>query len=106
MGLPIRNGPAASRKLGMRFIEDDPIESEFIQSWDKVQQIYKSDYDSHLKFIVLRFLAALRRAGYGRKLRAGQSMHSLLLSPRRQRFASTGRMRRRDPILVALGNLT
>src|SRR6516165_9054971 len=86
MGLPIRNGPATSRcrprKVGMRLrtIEDDPIESEFIQSWDKVQQFYKSDYDSHLKFIVLRFLAALRRAGYDRKLRAGQSMDSLVLS--------------------------
>ena len=62
----------------------DPVESEFIQSWDKVEQFYKNDYDSHLKFIVLRFIASLRRAGYDRKLHAGQSMYCLVLSRSRR----------------------
>jgi hypothetical protein len=60
--------------------KDDPLEREFIQSWDQVQRFYKTDYDSRLKFIVLLFIAALRRAGYDRKLRAGLSMYNLVLS--------------------------
>ena len=62
----------------------DPLEPEFIQSWEQVQQFYRSDYNSWLRSIVWRFIAVLRKAGYDRKLRAGQSMHSLVLSRSRR----------------------
>ena len=64
--------------------EDDPVEREIIQSWDKVERFYKSDSDFPLKFIVLRFIASLRRAGYDPELHAGQSMYSLVLSRSQQ----------------------
>ena len=70
-----------------------PIEREFIQSWDIVQQFYKSVYDFRLKkFIVLLFIATLRRAGYDRKLRAGLSVYSLYLTRSR-------RYRPNDPLV-------
>jgi hypothetical protein len=62
----------------------DPLEREFIQSWDQVQQFYRSHYNSRLQGIVLLFIAVLRKAGYDRKLRAGQSMYSLILSRSRR----------------------
>ena len=65
--------------------KDDPLEREFIQSWDKAQQFYRSFDNSPLrKGIVLLFIAALRRAGYDRKLRAGNSLYSLMLSRSRR----------------------
>jgi hypothetical protein len=60
---------------------DDSLQREFIQSWDQVQQFYRSfDNSWWMKGIVLLFIAALRRAGYDRKLRAGNSLYSLILS--------------------------
>ena len=51
----------------------NPVEGEFIQSWDRMEEFFDSKY-FRLKRRVLPFLAELRRAGYERKLRAGQSM--------------------------------
>lgn len=66
--------------MRLRTIEDDSIESEFLQSWDGVQQFYRSHLHSWRKCLVLLFIASLRRAGYDRKLRAGHSLYSLVLS--------------------------
>ena len=61
----------------------NPVEGEFIQSWDRIEQFYGSEYFP-LKGLVLPFLAELRRAGYDRKLRAGSSMWTFILSRSRR----------------------
>ncbi len=60
-----------------------PIEGEFIQSWDRIEDFYKEDW---CKFSdsVLALIRAMRDAGYDRLLRAGQSMSSLGLSRARR----------------------
>jgi hypothetical protein len=68
----------------------NPVEGEFMQSWDRIAQFYDSNKfpPRHLvlpsKDFVLPFIAELRRAGYDRKLRAGQSMWTLVLSRSRR----------------------
>jgi hypothetical protein len=64
--------------------DGNPLEEEFIQSWDYIQNFYKSHYNSWLKGIVLLFIAALRRVGYDRKLRAGQSLFTFVVSRSRR----------------------
>jgi hypothetical protein len=61
----------------------NPVEGEFIQSWDRMEQFYGSEHFP-LKRLVLPFLAQLRRAGYDHKLRAGQSMWTFVLSRSRR----------------------
>lgn len=60
-----------------------PVEGEFLASWDWIQGFY-----DELRFPgrqpALLFLAALRAAGYDRKLRAGQSLWSLIVSRSRR----------------------
>jgi len=57
----------------------NPLEGEFIQSWKMVERFYDDEYFP-LKGLVLPFIAELRRAGYDRKLRAGQSLWTLIVS--------------------------
>ena len=72
----------------LRTHKNDPLEREFIRSWDGIQEYYRriSPRDRLIftpwrtKGLVLRFIAALRRAGYDRKLRAGQSLYDFTLS--------------------------
>jgi len=61
----------------------DPVEGEFIKSWDWMQQFYEDD-SFPMKTAVLTLIAQLRNAGYDRKLRAGQSLWSLIVSRSRR----------------------
>ena len=61
----------------------DPVEGEFIKSWDWMQQFYEDD-SFPMKEAVLTLIAQLRNAGYDRKLRAGQSLWSLIVSRSRR----------------------
>lgn len=60
-----------------------PIEGEFISSWNRIEQFYDSEYFPPKSF-VLQFIRQLRRAGYDRKFRAGQSLWALMLSRSRR----------------------
>lgn len=60
-----------------------PIEGEFIESWDFIEQFYRQDW-CKVSDAVLEMIAEMRRAGYDRLLRAGQSMSSLGLSRSRR----------------------
>ena len=65
--------------------EGRPVEGEFLCSWDWMERFYRDD----LKALsgsapMLQLLSQLRQAGYDRSLRAGQSMHILILSRSRR----------------------
>lgn len=60
-----------------------PVEGEFQLSWDSVQEFYRT-LGRKLKGPTLSFIEAVRRAGYTRLLRAGQSMFTLVVSRSRR----------------------
>jgi len=61
----------------------NPVEGEFLESWDETEGVYSGSRFPP-KDLVLPFIADLRRAGYDRKLRAGQSIWSLVVSRSRR----------------------
>ncbi|MDF1662457.1 MAG: hypothetical protein P1V97_11840 [Planctomycetota bacterium] len=67
----------------------NPIEGEFIRSWDRMEEFYKPDR-WRFSTAVLSMIKELREAGYDRQLRAGQSLSSLGLS-RSRRHGLTNR---------------
>lgn len=68
-------------KLADFYEAGEPVEGEFLQSWDRIEDFYSKhpNRDS-----VLQFIASLRAAGYDRTLRAGQSLWSCILSRSRR----------------------
>ncbi len=61
----------------------NPIEGEFIQSWDFIEEYFGQDWCT-FSDPVLKMIRAMRKAGYDHVLRAGQSMRSLVLSRSRR----------------------
>ena len=59
------------------------IESDFMLSWDQME-IFFGDDDMPWMTQMLSFIRALRARGYDRKLRAGQSMITLIVSRSRE----------------------
>jgi hypothetical protein len=85
-------GPSAMRKefpwleigrLADFYEKGNPVEGEFIESWDQMEGVYGGSRFPP-RALVLPFIAELRRAGYDRKLRAGQSIWSLVVSRSRR----------------------
>jgi hypothetical protein len=70
-------------ELADYYEKGNPIEGEFIASWDGIEQFYDGGHFP-LKSRVLQFVGQLRSAGYDRKLRAGQSMWTFILSRSRR----------------------
>lgn len=60
-----------------------PVEGEFLESWNQMEAVYEGSRFPP-RTLVLPFIAELRRAGYDRKLRAGQSIWSLIVSRSRR----------------------
>lgn len=58
-----------------------PVEGEFLESWNGLERAYEA-FPPRAQ--ILPFIAELRRAGYDRKLRAGQSIWSLVVSRSRR----------------------
>jgi hypothetical protein len=58
------------------------IEGEFLESWDGIERHFAHEYGPGPR--VLALIAAIRAAGYDRKLRAGQSMYTLIVSRSRR----------------------
>lgn len=61
----------------------NPVEGEFLKSWNQTEGVYEGSRFPP-RALVLPFIAALRRAGYDKKLRAGQSIWSLIVSRSRR----------------------
>jgi hypothetical protein len=79
-----RRFPAiAMSKVADFYAEGRPIEGEFLQSWDKIEEFYKRDGWSGQRNAA-SFVTAMRRTGYDHRLRAGQSMFSLMVSRSRR----------------------
>jgi hypothetical protein len=79
-----RRFPAiAISKVADFYAEERPIEGEFLQSWDKIEEFYKREGWRGQRNAA-SFVAALRHAGYDHTLRAGQSMFTLMVSRSRR----------------------
>lgn len=67
----------------------NPIEGEFLRSWDSIEEFYGEDW---CKFSepVLAMIHAMRSAGYDRVLRVGQSLSSMGLSRSRRHGLRSG----------------
>jgi hypothetical protein len=61
----------------------NPIEGEFIKSWDSIDRFYNG---MHFPFVpkVRALIARMRERGYDKSLRAGQSLWSLIVSRSRR----------------------
>jgi hypothetical protein len=80
-------------RLADFYEKGSPVEGEFIESWDQMEGIYQgSRFPS--RNLVLPFIADLRRAGYDRRLRAGQSIWSFIVSRSRR-----ARLRPEQPLV-------
>jgi hypothetical protein len=63
--------------------EGRPVEGEFVASWDAIEQFY-APTNYPLATPVLALITAIRRAGYDKTLRAGQSLWTLMVSRSRR----------------------
>jgi hypothetical protein len=70
-------------RLGDFYERGNPVEGEFLESWNQTEGVYGGSRFPP-RTLVLPFIAELRRAGYDRKLRAGQSIWSLIVSRSRR----------------------
>jgi len=80
-------------RLADFYEKGNPVEGEFIESWDQMETVYGGSRFPP-RNLVLPFIAELRRAGYDRRLRAGQSIWSLIVSRSRR-----PRLRPEQPIV-------
>jgi len=71
------------RPLASYYENGNPVEGEFLESWDMTERVYEGSRFPP-RSLILPFIADLRRAGYDRKLRAGQSIWSLIVSRARR----------------------
>jgi len=70
-------------RLADYYENGNPVEGEFINSWDQIEQFYDNDkFASSSR--VSQFIAQLREEGYDQKLRAGQSLMTFILSRSRR----------------------
>lgn len=67
-----------------------PIEGEFLESWDEIEEFYLRNDGWPGQRNAALFVEAARRAGYDRTLRAGQSLYTLMLSRSRRHGLRTG----------------
>ena len=71
----------------------NPIEGEFLHSWNWVEGFYIKSFHFPSRPQVLQFLQKLRLDGYDRKLRAGQSMWTFFVSRSRRHGLRHGQPR-------------
>jgi len=70
--------------LAEKFAMDDVIEQDFLESWNRMEWFFGSGEIWPKNPDVVEFIATLRRAGYDRKLRAGQSLDIFVVSRSRK----------------------
>jgi len=70
-------------KLADSYEAGKSVEGEFFDSWDRVERFYEMQRVLP-RDPILRFIGDLRRAGYDRAFRAGQSLVTLILSRSRR----------------------
>jgi hypothetical protein len=65
-------------------LSDDALALEFAKSWDRMASFFGSGEVWPKRPDVVDFIAALRQVGYDRKLRAGQSLDTFVVSRSRR----------------------
>ena len=63
---------------------DEALEREFVNSWNHMEWFFGSGETWRKMPDVMEFIALLRRSGYDRKLRAGQSLDAFTVSRSRE----------------------
>ena len=61
-----------------------PIEGEFLVSWDRIETFYEDPPNRSFGEPALALIAEIRKAGFDRTLRAGQSLWTLIVSRSRR----------------------
>jgi hypothetical protein len=79
-------------KLADYYERGVPLEGEFVRSWDAIEEFYREDTGNHFE-PARAFIRAMRKAGYDRLLRAGQSMSIFGLSRSRDQGLRDGQLR-------------
>jgi hypothetical protein len=88
--------PAAIELLpfAAHYEQGRPVEGEFLESWNAIERFYLSfERWPAAQSQVLPFISQLRRKGYDKVLRAGQSMTTLVLSRSRRHGLRHGQPR-------------
>lgn len=79
-----KNFPWIEMGKAARYYEEGRgIEGEFIESWDRIEHFY-AEMNFPPAEAIRSFVATIRKKGYDRTLRAGQSMYTLMLSRSRR----------------------
>lgn len=71
-------------QLARYYEEGRGIEGEFLLSWDRLEQFYGERINRPFCSAVLEMIAQMRKRGYDKTLRAGQSLYSLIVSRARR----------------------
>jgi hypothetical protein len=80
-------------KLAKHYEAGRGIEGEFVASWDHIERFYGKMVNVPFGSEVLDMIAQMRRIGYDKTLRAGQSMYSFIVSRSRRHGLRTGQTR-------------
>lgn len=70
-------------KLADYYEKGNPVEGEFIESWDSIERFY-ADMKYPILPQILNLIGKMRQKGYDKSLRAGQSLWTLILSRSRR----------------------
>jgi hypothetical protein len=70
-------------KFAKYYENGNPVEGEFIESWNSIQEHY-DHFQQSIVPEVLKLLAEMRSRGFDRTLRAGTSLYSVILSRSRR----------------------
>jgi len=65
-------------------LSDDVLEKEFVKSWNRMEWFFGSGEACPKRPDAVDFIRTLRRMGYDRKLRAGQSIDIFIVSRSRK----------------------
>lgn len=76
-------------KLADYYEAGKPVEGEFLQSWEWIEEFFR-EHGPPGNDAAWQFVAALRAAGYDKRLRAGQSLWSFIVSRSRRHGLRNG----------------
>lgn len=80
-------------QLAKYYEKGQGIEGEFILSWDSIERFYGKIVNASFGSEVLEMIAQMRKKGYDKTLRAGQSLYSFIVSRSRRHGLRTNQPR-------------
>jgi hypothetical protein len=70
-------------ELAEYFEKGNPLEGEFLMSWDEVEEFYK-EVNLPIRAGIMQLIKTMRQKGFDKTLRAGTSLYDLMLSRSRR----------------------